>query len=391
MRSKYDSYWAGRLEDIRLAVELALAGSAATVGVPGLQRLGNRQSWSGVAEVRGCELTRSSGAHARSLGNAIAASGICSPWEEVTFRLVIGSAGVVVVVTRADGGQPRPHRSAVGQGRPAARLKAASPVAVGTVPRRPKRAESSAGAAAPGDRQRHTAEFYCLLDELAERIGRPLRLRDCTGYERWPECGMYFFYEDGEGRADGSGRVVRVGTHALKDSDLTRLWGRLAQHRGQLAGRHPGGGNHRASVFRRHVGSALIRHGDRIDQDLLSSWLDRRRDPGERSAREAEIELEASRYIGAMPFVWLNVPGRPDLSTGRAYLERNSIALLSCRAGGLDQPSAGWLGHFADNVKVSESGLWNVHYVDRAYDPGFLSILTQLVRRTHPGAMSLGR
>lgn len=104
MRSKYDSYWAGRLEEIRLAVELALAGSAATVGVPGLRRLGNRQSWSGVAEVRGCELTWASGAHAKSLGNTVAASGICSRWEEVTFRLVIGSAGVVVVVTRAEGG-----------------------------------------------------------------------------------------------------------------------------------------------------------------------------------------------------------------------------------------------------------------------------------------------
>jgi hypothetical protein len=91
VRSKYDSYWAGRLEEIRLAVELAAAGSAATVGVLGLRRLGNRQSWSGVAEVRGCELTRASGAHAKSLGNTVTASGICSLWEEVTFRLVTGS------------------------------------------------------------------------------------------------------------------------------------------------------------------------------------------------------------------------------------------------------------------------------------------------------------
>ena len=113
MRSKYDSYWAGRLEEIRLAVELAVAGSAATVGVPGLRRMGNRQSWSGVAEVRGCELTRESGAHAKSLGNTVATSGICSRWEEVTFRLVIGSAGVVVMITRAERGQTRPHRSAV--------------------------------------------------------------------------------------------------------------------------------------------------------------------------------------------------------------------------------------------------------------------------------------
>ncbi len=382
MRSKYDSYWAGQLEEIRLAIELAAAGNAATVSVPELRRLGDRQSWSGVAEVRGCELTRTSGAHAKSLARALVTNGICANWADVTFRLAIGCAGDVVAVTRAKGGQTLSHRSAGGQGRHADPKRTARLEVIPTVLRQPELAGSSAGAAAPGHRQLHTAKFYSLLYELAERIGGPRRLQDCTGYEQWPECGVYFFYEEGEVRADGSRRVVRVGTHALKDTEMTTLWGRLAQHRGQLAGAHPGGGNHRGSVFRRHVGSALIRRGNPVDYDLLSSWLDRHRGLEERSARELEIELEVSRYISAMPFVWLNVPGRPDQCTGRAYVERNSIALLSCRVGGLDQPSVGWLGRFADNLRVAESGLWNVHHVDRAYDPGFLSILAQLVRRT---------
>ena len=46
-------------------------------------------------------------------------------------------------------------------------------------------------------------------------------------------------------------------------SSQSGLWGRLAQHRGTVAGRHIGGGNHRGSIFRRHVGAALLaRDGD---------------------------------------------------------------------------------------------------------------------------------
>jgi len=191
---------------------------------------------------------------------------------------------------------------------------------------------------------------------------------------RLPPQGVYFFFEDGENRADGSRRVVRVGTHALTQTSQATLWGRLRQHRGQLAGRNPGGGNHRASVFRRHVGAALIRR-DGVPEALLASWLDRHRPPGERASQEADIEREVSRHIGAMPFLWLSVPGRAD----RGYLESNSIALLSCLTGGPDLPSASWLGRYAERAEIRGSGLWNVEHVTRPYEPRFLERLAQLV------------
>src|SRR5262249_49138429 len=131
-----------------------------------------------------------------------------------------------------------------------------------------------------------------------------------------------------EGAAHPSGRSgssPRSGCPRARRSSRTTLWGRLRQHRGNLAGRRPLGGNHRASVFRRHVGAALIRR-TRLPDELLGSWLDRRRAPRERADQESDIELRVSRYIGAMPFLWLSVPGRAD----RAFIERNSIALLSC-------------------------------------------------------------
>jgi hypothetical protein len=215
-----------------------------------------------------------------------------------------------------------------------------------------------------------------MLGDLAGQLGGPRLLRDCTGSSGWPRGGVYFFFEDGEVRADGSGRVVRVGTHALTATSKATLWGRLRQHRGQLSGRNPGGGGHRASVFRRHVGAALIRRGN-WPEDLLASWLDRRRPAGERDPQEAEIELEVSRYIGVMPFVWLSVPDRAD----RGYFERNSIALLSGLTGSPDPPTARWLGRDAQRAEIAESGLWNVDHINDRYEPHFLQQLAELAER----------
>jgi hypothetical protein len=46
---------------------------------------------------------------------------------------------------------------------------------------------------------------------------------------------VYFFMEEGETRSDSGigARIVRVGTHALKEGSGTKLWTRLSQHRGQ--------------------------------------------------------------------------------------------------------------------------------------------------------------
>jgi hypothetical protein len=231
-------------------------------------------------------------------------------------------------------------------------------------------------------RDRHTDidQLYLLLDDLARRQGGPVRLRDCTGTAGWPRRGVYFFCEDGEVRADGNGRVVRVGTHALTASSRTTLWARLRQHRGRLGGRNPGGGNHRASIFRGHVGTALIRQGEWPD-GLLGAWTSHSRLP-DWASMEDQLELQVSHHIGAMPFLWLAVPNRPDGGSDRGYIERNSIALLSCLSAGPDQPSDGWLGHHANSPKVRQSGLWNSNHVDETYDPSFLQPLENLVMHT---------
>ena len=80
-----------------------------------------------------------------------------------------------------------------------------------------------------------------------------------------------------------------------------------------------------------------------------------------------------------MPFLWLAVANQPDGCADRSYIERDSIALLSCLAGGPDQPSTDWLGHHAISTKVGRSGLWNSDHVEEHYNPGFLKLLASLV------------
>lgn len=379
MASKYDPYWATHLNEIRAAVRQAATGIPATVSVPELQHLGARRSWYGTAEVRGREVTRSAMAHAVSLGRAVAASGICAPWPEDTFRFIIDAAAILTVTSVGD--------DRMGSRQRASRGRKEDPSDAGSVCATDLQEPATRRAPWPapvftGDRQTHADELYRLLGELAGRLGERRQLRDCKGTDGWPSRGVYFFYEDGEVRADGSSRVVRVGTHALTATSRSTLWGRLRQHRGHVAGSHPGSGSHRASVFRRHVGAALIRRGDWPDT-LLGSWLDQHRPPEDRAAQESEIEFGVSRYIGAMPFLWLAVPDRPDKTSDRGYLERNTIALLSSLAGGPDQPSASWLGNHATSLKVRQSGLWNVDYVDAGYDAGFLTVLAAFVERAH--------
>jgi hypothetical protein len=186
---------------------------------------------------------------------------------------------------------------------------------------------------------------------------------------------VYFFMEDGEVRSDsGTGpRIVRVGTHALMEGSGTKLWRRLSQHRGQ---QKTGGGNHRGSIFRLIVGTAVMA---RNGHDL-PSWGHGRNAPADVRAGESALECEVSKVICAMPFLWLAIDDEPGAESLRGYIERNAIALLSnFDKEPLDPPSTGWLGHSCNRELVRKSGLWNQNHVDEAYDPAFLGRFDRFV------------
>jgi hypothetical protein len=225
-------------------------------------------------------------------------------------------------------------------------------------------------------RLEHLRRLYTAIAALNSADCGPRKLSESTAALGWPQRGVYFFMEAGERRSDtGDGpRIVRVGTHALKSGARTTLWKRLSQHKGQG---NAGGGNHRCSIFRLIVGTALIeKNGYKYP-----TW-DNRTPFAQADVRVAEtpLECEVSKVIGEMSFVWLPVSDEPGPASKRGYIERNTIALLSnFEKASIDPPSSSWLGHFCSRPHVKRSGLWNRNHVDEEYDPAFLDELDRLV------------
>jgi hypothetical protein len=210
---------------------------------------------------------------------------------------------------------------------------------------------------------------------------------DCHGRLRWPQRGVYFFFEEKEMRSSsGHGhRIVRVGTHALAASSRASLWNRLSQHRGIM---RTGGGNHRGSIFRLLIGTAIVA---RDGQKAPSSW-GMGSDPAKVATemqvsrialleQEHPLEGAVTACIGRMSIVWLEINDAAGPDSNRGFIERNSIALLSNfrRVDKLDPSSRAWLGRHCSRERVRLSGLWNNNHVDEAYDPQFLTVLENLI------------
>jgi hypothetical protein len=218
--------------------------------------------------------------------------------------------------------------------------------------------------------------FYGIIAALREKCQGFRCLKQCTRRSGWPGRGVYFFFEDHEFREDGSTfRVVRVGTHAVSANSRTTLWNRLHTHRGASSGV----GNHRGSIFRKRVGEALLQVGT-YAPEIVASWgID---NSASKSIRSAEIPLErdVSAVIGAMPFLWIEVTDAPSVGSDRAYLERNSIALLSnFGKEPIDKASEGWPGLHSPQETIRKSGLWNTNHVGDQYTPAFLDVLEKYV------------
>lgn len=226
------------------------------------------------------------------------------------------------------------------------------------------------------ENQADLERLYVLLNRLREEQGGYRYLQDCTIQTGWPDRGVYFFFENGETRTNGRDlRVVRVGTHAVSQLSKTTLWKRLQQHRGS-----PNGGNHRGSVFRLHVGGALLACGE-FPSEIALTW-GQGSSAGSDEVRTVERPLEqaVSTYIGNMPLLVLAADDTPGPASIRAYIERNAIALLSnLRNNVVDSPSRTWLGCHCPHAMVCASGLWNVNYVNDDYDPAFLNCMEVLV------------
>ncbi len=156
-----------------------------------------------------------------------------------------------------------------------------------------------------------------------------------------PLNGVYFFYERGEHYSGAdNGRIVRIGSHREDNRLASRL-------RGHYTGSPP-------SVFRRHVGSALIaREGiakSKPVEDIvneISAWYDDHMKP-------PEVKMQVSEYMRHnFTYRCVEVNERAQ----RLKLESRLIYSLAQCTG--CSGSKNWLGSHAYNEKVGAAALWN--------------------------------
>lgn len=219
--------------------------------------------------------------------------------------------------------------------------------------------------------------FYRLISRIAAADKQGISKLADRDSRRVPKRGIYFFFEAGENRMSSpfERRVVRIGTHSVSVGSKATLWNRLRTHRGG----ENGSGNHRGSIFRLHVGDALIRRAGL--EGAFPTWGVGQSAPEQVRAAEQEIELEVSKVIGLMPVLWLDVGDEASPDSDRTYLERNLIALLSGPTGPIDLPSRQWLGRWSSREAVGASGLWNVNHVFEEYDSKALDVLERYIEQ----------
>ena len=219
------------------------------------------------------------------------------------------------------------------------------------------------------------AKAYRLFETISKPRGLP-RLRDLLN-EDLPSHGVYFFFDDLEATSFSSSipRLVRVGTHGVSLGSVATLRNRLRTHFGTQAGT----GNHRASVFRLHVGRAIIER-ERLHVEF-PHW-----GKGQSAAREIvdmEIPMErrVSEYIGDLRVLNIPVLDTASTSSMRATIERQFIAMFTANFCAIESSSIEWLGHYSDKRTIRETGLWNVRDVGEKYDIKFLTFLETYFNR----------
>ena len=204
------------------------------------------------------------------------------------------------------------------------------------------------------DRADAVRKFYDLF-ELRHLKSPIVPLREALQGEM-PEQGVYFFFDpDEETRfSNVLGRLVRIGTHGVSTGSKATLRDRLRAHFGTMDGY----GNHRSSVFRLHVGAAMIR------RDGL-----RKRFPqwgvGQNAAslvreRERPLEQKVSEAISKLHVAILEVADAPMKTSARAVIETLSIALFTENWQPVEPSSTSWLGRNSVHELISKTGLWNL-------------------------------
>jgi hypothetical protein len=168
-----------------------------------------------------------------------------------------------------------------------------------------------------------------------------------------PKNGIYIIFEKGE-KQSNLDRVVRIGSH----NGDNRLFARIDEHFI--------GGDHRSSIFRKHLGRCFLAIDKRTD--YLLNWdlkikkkVDKARNLDKIDwVLEAKYERKLTDYIrNNFSFILIE-----DLTekVKRKRLEEGLIATFAQS----DEKiiSKKWLGKFHPDRKIRASGLWNIQHIN---------------------------
>jgi hypothetical protein len=181
--------------------------------------------------------------------------------------------------------------------------------------------------------------------------------RRCFGTEPvskcwWPTRGVYFFLDNNEKSIISDfPMAVYVGTHAIRTPYETHLEKRLSMHWGNQG---DGGGNHRSSILRGHIGASFIEKNN-LKLEYPEWGFEKNN-----GASELSLEIEVSKYIRKMGILVLDI----EDWQGRKSIEANAIAFLSSATVKNENPiSKGWLGnHCVYRNKKLNYQLWNRYH-----------------------------
>lgn len=349
MGSKYDKYWTEMLPKINILIEEAFkTGYSRELDVSEIQNHGKRQYW-GTRVIIPPNTTKiteelSPDAHGKSLGTTIIRSGILKNRRKTLFARISKRGRKLYL-----------HFETL----ETTCKKFSTPTQV-----QEKTTKQFNRIKPP-----HfiTEKIQTSIEELCEIIHKELEkleLRTEPPGKDTPNNGIYFWYEKGEIRQGGGQRVTRVGTHIKQN----RLRDRIRQHYNS---------NREASVFRKHIGGALMQLSNEPESEI-KEWYKARRSTRFKDPKFQKYEELVTKQIKSGSYRILKVE---DPNT-RIQLEEKLIALFShcnhCK------PSKNWLGNHAYRQEVRKSGLWNTEHTNSTNQltQKDLPLLKQLINQT---------
>jgi hypothetical protein len=193
--------------------------------------------------------------------------------------------------------------------------------------------------------------------ETAGLQGNRLPLEEYLAERMIPTRGVYIFSDASEDSilAPSQPRVVRIGTHAVSRGATSTLRTRLRTHLGTARG----GGSHRSSIFRLHMGNSFIQQHSLRG---FGEWGQGMTANQETRTAEAELESTVSSAMRQLLVSVIPVDDEASPRSLRALMERAMIGLFTEGADYLEPPTPEWLGQNSTRSEIRESGLWNLQH-----------------------------